>query len=305
MFSFRFATRYVVILSWLLALSGLDGAAAEFGTGRRTTFTLWQLPSQTASQNMSYVLRTHRGRILVMDGGNEGDAEYLRGFLAPLGNRVAAWFVSHPHPDHVDALTVLLKDPGSLKIEHIYGSIPAESWIMQHEPKPATHLNSVREFNRAVAGRGLKVEELSLGQRFNMDAIKIEIMGIKNPEITGNAINNSSIVMRASDRHKSVLFLGDLGVEGGRKLLSTRFARGLPSDYVQMAHHGQAGVDMDFYRAVQPRFCLWPTPDWLYDNDSGVGKGSGPWATLTVRQWMDELNVEGHFVSAYGLDRID
>ena len=66
-----------------------------------------------------------------------------------------------------------------------------------------------------------------------------------------------------------------------------------------------SGVDIDFYRAVQPRFCLWPTPDWLYDNDSGIGKGSGPWATLTVRQWMDELNVEGHFISAYGLDRID
>ncbi len=269
------------------------------------TFTLWQLPSRTPSQNMSYVLRTGGDDIIVIDGGNRGDAEYLRGFLAPLGNHVDAWFVSHPHPDHVDALTVLLQDPGDLQIAHIYGSMPDESWVAQHEPKPPTHLKSVEEFNQSVRDSGHSVEELSLGQTINIGSVAIDVLGIKNPEITGNAINNSSIVVRISDADKSILFTGDLGVQGGHKLLESSYASQLPSDYVQMAHHGQAGVDINFYRAVRPRYCLWPTPAWLWDNNSGGGTDTGPWQTITVREWMERMNVERHYVSADGLVRID
>ncbi len=242
---------------------------------------------------------------MVVDGGNKGDAEYLRGFLAPLGNRVDAWFVSHPHPDHVDALTVLLQNPGLLTIDHIYGSIPEESWVARHEPRPPGHLTTVQEFNQAVRSSGHDVEELSPGQTIEIDGIRIDVLGIRNPEIHSNAINNSSIVIRVSDARKSVLFTGDLGVEGGHKLLKSSFADQLTADYVQMAHHGQAGADVNFYHAVRPRFCLWPTPAWLWDNNSGGGRGSGPWQTLNVRQWMEDLNVEQHYVSADGLIRID
>ena len=58
-------------------------------------FSLWQLPSQTRSQMMSYVLSTRGGKVMVIDGGNRGDAPELREFLEPLGNRIHAWFLSH------------------------------------------------------------------------------------------------------------------------------------------------------------------------------------------------------------------
>ena len=90
---------------------------------------LWQLPSQTPSQMMSYVLRTGSGLVIVIDGGNTADAPYLRGFLGALGHRVRAWFISHPHPDHVDALTAILEDPQGLSVDSIYASLPTESWV--------------------------------------------------------------------------------------------------------------------------------------------------------------------------------
>jgi len=266
------------------------------------TFTLWQLPPQTGTQNMAYVLRSRGGRIVVVDGGMKGDAPYLQEFLVPLGNKVDAWFISHPHLDHVDALTTILSNPGDLTIEHIYGSLPDEASIKQHEPQA---LRTTLEFKQALSESGHRVEELSLGQTMDIDGMMIEVLGVKNPEITPNYVNNSSIVFRVSDAHKSVLFTGDLGVEGGRKLMKSQYAERLPSDYVQMAHHGQAGVDSNFYFAVRPRYCLWPTPKWLWDNDSGKGKGSGPWLTLSVRDWMEQMNVEKHYISADGLTRID
>ena len=46
-----------------------------------------------------------------------------------------------------------------------------------------------------------------------------------------------------------------------------------------------------FYQAVAPRACLWNTPDWLWNNDAGNGFDTGPWRTVEVRGWMEELGV--------------
>ena len=111
--------------------------------------------------------------------------------------------------------------------------------------------------------------------------------------------------MRVSDAAKSVLFLADLGVEGGEQLLHGPLAKRLPSDYVQMAHHGQTGVNEAFYQHVNPSYCLWPTPKWLWDNDNGGGKNSGHWRTLEVRAWMDKLPIKAHYPMYEGVHRID
>ncbi len=283
-----------------LALPCMTFAAADEKqpAGR---FTLWQLPPQTHSQNMCYVLRSDAGRLIVIDGGTSGDAGYLRGFLAALGNRVDAWFISHAHDDHYDAVTAILKKPGKLEIDKFYGSLPEDEWIKKNEPQS---LGRAVAFNRAVKDSGHRVSELRLGQVLHVDGIRIEILGVKNPEITPNAINNSSVVMRVSDRDKKVLFTGDLGVQGGRKLMKTPYAKQLTADYVQMAHHGQNGTDENFYKAVGAKQCLWPTPRWLWDNNSGKGKGSGPWKTLEVRAWMEKMGVAKNYVSADGLFQI-
>ena len=273
-------------------------------------FTLWQLPSQTQGQMNSYVLQTGHGEVMVIDGGNRGDAPYLKGFLGALGNHVHAWFISHPHPDHIDALTAILEDlhTGKLRnlvIDSIYGSMLPEEEVAKYETWSPVLLESVQNFNQIMRQINRQVREHHLGEVIEIDGVHIEILGIKNPEITGNFLNNSSVVMRVTDAGKSVLFTGDLGTQGGQKLLASRFRDRLRADYVQMAHHGQRGVDEAFYQAVMPKYCLWPTPRWLWENDKGEGKGSGDWDTLNVRAWMNKLEAHRHYVSADGLYRIE
>lgn len=72
-----------------------------------------------------------------------------------------------------------------------------------------------------------------------------------------------------------------------------------------MAHHGQAGVSEEFYKAVDPKYCLWPTPDWLWENKRRCRQNSGPWKTIEVRAWMEDLGVETHYIAKDGLHRID
>ena len=266
------------------------------------TFTVWQLPAQTHSQMMSYVIGAPDGRVMVIDGGMAGDAPYLRRFLKEMGGHVDAWFLTHMHDDHLGALEQILKSPDGLQIDKFYGSLPDVEWTAKccDEGEIAFH----RSFDATLRQSGRTVTDLRVGQVLRIGGVQVEVLGVRNPEFTVNALNNSSVVLRVCDSSKSVLFLGDLGPEGGEKLLHSSMAHMLPSDYVQMAHHGQNGVTKDFYQAVHARYALWPTPRWLWDNNSGKGMGSGPWRTLEVRQWMKDLGIHRNWVSADGLAQI-
>ncbi len=261
-------------------------------------FELWQLPAQTIGQMNSYVIKTANDKVIVIDGGNTGDAPYLRGFVAAMGNKVDHWFITHPHPDHADAFIEIIKSPADLKIGHIYGTMPDEKWISEYD---SNYLYVIQNLNKALKESGRQMKPLNPGQIIGIDGVKVEIFSTLNPEITSNAINNSSLVFKLTDDCKSVLFLSDLGVQAGNKLLKSPFVNKLKSDYVQMAHHGQNGVSRDFYEKVNADYALWPTPVWLWENDNGGGTNSGPWKTLEVRKWMEELGIKKNYVSAFGL----
>lgn len=284
-----------------LLTANLHGTTVDVTT-TAPNFILWQLPEQTHSQMMSYVLRTHTGKLIVIDGGTAGDAPYLRGFLAALGNDVHWWFISHQHSDHHQALTEILKTPQHPKIGRIYASLLPTEWLQKHAG--AEDVADDNAFRAALSTAETTVTDLEPGTTLEVDGVRIEVLAGRNPELTRNAINDQSVVLRVSDAGKSVLFLGDLGEAGGNKILSSAAKIQLRSDYVQMAHHGQNGVNEAFYQAVAPRVCLWPTPRWLWENDKGTGKSSGPWRTLEVREWMEHAGIKRNYVSADGLVRI-
>lgn len=253
---------------------------------------------------MSYVMRTPKGKIIVIDGGNPGDAPYLRQFLAGLGGKVEAWFLTHPHSDHMSAFIDIIQNPNGLKIDRIYASLPDEKWSEQYDSQNGK--DTLINVNEALHKAGRTAIELVLGADFIIDNMHFKVLGIKNPDILTGTTNNSSIVLKVWDKKKSVLFLGDLGLEAGEKLLRGKYAAELHADYVQMAHHGQDGAGEDVYKAIHPTYCLWPTPIWLWDNNAGQGKGTGPWKTLETRKWMQDLGVKHDYVTGVnGLVKID
>jgi len=260
----------------------------------RNGFTLWQLPEQTTTQMMSYVLRTPNDKVIVIDGGMAGDAPYLRQFIQDLGGSVEAWFLTHPHIDHVSAFIDILRNPNGIKIGEIYASLPTQEWMLTYDPQYARGLI---DLNRALKETGRSAIELTCGQDFVFDNVNFKVLAVKNPEIHAGTANNSSVVLRVWDSTKSVLFLSDTGQEAGEKLLRSKYVSYLPSDYVQMAHHGQDGAGEEVYKAIKPSYCLWTTPIWLWNNDNGGGTGSGPWKTLETRKWIEKMGVKRNYVT--------
>ncbi len=286
--------KVLLVLFSIAALGSTASAGALKPDSSNPRFTLWQLPSQGSTQMQSYVIQSAGGKVVVIDGGMTADGAYLRTFLKERGGRVDAWFITHPHQDHINALSWILIHPADLQIDRIYASLPTVEWVEQYA---AGSTNTLNGFHAALKGAGRGYTELHQGDVFDLDEIHIEVLSVKDPSLTLNALNNSSVVMHVSDPVKSVLFTGDIGVRAGNKILATIDPRKLKADYVQMAHHGQDCAGKNFYEAVAPDYCLWPTPLWLWDNNNGGGYDSGSWSTLETRKWMEELNVKSNYVS--------
>lgn len=289
---------FVKLCGVLLLSAGCNGCSSD---KENNHYEVWQLPSQTTAQMMSYVIRDKNGNVFVVDGGRTEDAQYLQSFLKKLGGVVTGWLITHPHGDHVGALSDILLKYREIRINTIYGSFPSGAWIEQYQPK---RFDDFKYLETALEKSGVSFRKTNPGQILGTDSLSIQVLSDINPEIHSNSVNNSSIVYRFHDKTKSVLFLGDLGVEGGNKLLQSQYAEYLSSDYVQMAHHGQRGVSESFYQRVKPTGCLWPTPDWLWDNNAGNGYDTGPWETVRVREWMRKLDVQQHYVMAKGIQQI-
>ncbi|MBP1588005.1 MAG: MBL fold metallo-hydrolase [Clostridia bacterium] len=259
-----------------------------------------QLRNFTPIQMMGFIIITDGGKVIVIDGGNKGDAD---GFLETLAGaaggacHIDAWFMTHPHDDHYGVFKELteraLRGAQIPSCDGFYFCRQDNS-LGEHEKHFA---GQIVEFNEAVARTKYPLIELKRGDCFSFDTVRFEVLRVANPEIHENAFNNSSCVFRLTEDRGAkppfvTIFLGDLGIEGGRELLAAYPEGSLRADALQLAHHGQNGVSREVYEAIAPRIALYCTPDWLWYNTIDPQKpGEGPWQTLEVRRWLEEIGA--------------
>ena len=247
-----------------------------------------QLTNHSPSQMMGYVVVTEDGRVAVIDGGCAQDADALRRILAREGGHVDLWLLTHPHYDHCEALMEILKDPRGISADGIYCSRLPDAWAA-NEPGYAQDLIGL---NAALSRSIWPVNDLREGQLLPLGTAEVRVLRVSDPDLTVNAFNNASCVFRLTEGGFSFLVTGDLGAKGGERLLR-QYGGALRSTAMQMAHHGQRGVTLDVYRAAAPEYAFWPTPRWLWENTLDPEKpGQGPWDTLRVRRWMEQLGAK-------------
>ena len=261
---------------------------------------VYALSSRIDGISLSTVFVSPEGRILVVDGGHNyagGDGKFLGDFLYKLGGQVDYWFITHAHLDHYGALVTMSErsDFYGVTIGEMLYSFPDRKWLLAREPGSVRHLNN---FLDNVLGRRLKHikrGDCSAGRIVKFGSWSFEILN--DPfHCDANTINNSSVMISVRAGGKTWLETGDLGVEGGRDAMA-KFGSRLKHDIVFLAHHGQCGVDKDFYAAVNPEAAVWPTPSWLWDNRVEKGTyGSGPYRTNYTKCWMQELGVKKNYV---------
>ncbi len=259
-----------------------------------------QLKNFSPIQMTGFIILTNGGHTIVVDGGNlqdtDGFLETLEEYTGVKNKEIDCWFMTHPHDDHFGVFKTLTERAEKGQ------EIPAcKMFCYTKQPDEFGHdeeifANQIVQFNEAVRKTCYPLHEFKEKEIFEFGDLTAEVLRVWNPEIKANAFNNSSAVLRFTEKRgqkKDFVFivLGDLGVEGGFELIE-KCPEGLKADAVQMAHHGQNGVSKEVYEAISPRFAFFSTPDWLwYNTIDPANPGKGPWKTLEVRSWMEELKA--------------
>ena len=257
---------------------------------------------------MGFVFITDRDRAVVIDGGRPADMEHLYSLV---GDReIAAWVLTHPHFDHISGFNrMMLDEKRRAQVKNVYYNFPSVDFVLSCEPQFQSEEEpcSVRDFEELLPLLGEKAVRVSPGMRVQADELTLSFLfcggerfRLPKPNL---AVNESSLVCRVTaPGMKSVLFLGDLGPEGGRELLRL-CPDALPSEIVQMAHHGHSGVSEEVYRKIRPEACIWCAPLWLYE-EADIEFEPELWGTVHQRKWMENLGVRTHYVSGMGTQEI-
>lgn len=290
--------KYVAIVLLIVAILSV---AIYIKNRPQAQIELTQISSDTGNRMMGYVIRTYDNKTIVIDGGLRADSAKLLNKIKEYGNDVDYWIITHPHQDHAGAFNDIIENHNSeLNIKELIYTANDVEWYKN--TSDADRIGEIEEFYKSLENEKVKSikREPQIGEKIKISSnINIEILGVKNPEITENAINNSSMVFKMYVNNTSILFLGDTGTESSEKLIKT-YGNKLKSDIVQMAHHGQAGGTEELYKIIDPKICLWPTPEWLWDNNSGGGYNSGTWKTLETRKWIEEIGVNTNYIAKDG-----
>ena len=271
---------------------------------------IYQIANRTKIQMMSYIIITENNKMVIIDGGNPcpEDALNLRKMIIENGGSVEAWFITHAHIDHFGALYWLMENikPFDIKINSIYYNFPPAIWLKEKKKFDPNYEMQIDGFLNGIIKNSIKVITPKAGNIIKIDNIKIEILNDCDNYQNYATINDTSICILVYFPNKRILFLADLEEAGGKNYIENYDVSKLKCDIVQMAHHGQSGVNEEFYSYVKPKICLYTAPDWLWENDvelfrkTGSNRNSGPWKTLETREWMRKIDVLASCPIAYG-----
>ncbi|MCQ2430884.1 MAG: hypothetical protein MJ192_11210 [Clostridia bacterium] len=300
---------------------------------------LYQLAPEDQSLTMCYVIRTTHNKLIVIDGGEDGvgkdKAPYLPAALRAIAGvgdndyfEVEAWFLTHAHKDHMNEISKMMRDytpESNYKINNIYFDFPpfgtseftGTSDDMQiarlrenmnaYGAVIGAEVAEGKDYYDTINGAVVNEEAIKNGLEFNIDGVRIEVLQTWSIKDGYSNLNDQSMITRFWVDGQSILFLGDCGPIAGKRLQDT-YGEALKSDIVQMAHHGQAGVNKACYAAIDAQIHLWPTPVWVWKNESKT------YGTDTTREWLygetflepDEYNIVAGMYKKYPgrIDRV-
>ena len=134
-------------------------------------YSILQSPNMTHTQMMGYIIKTPNGNLIVIDGGNPGDAGYLREQIMESGGHVDLWLITHCHDDHFCALMKILEAPDGITIDRICYNFPPRDWLEAVEPSDWN-----RAFFEVIDANTDLFQVLYEKDTLNIDGLQIEVL---------------------------------------------------------------------------------------------------------------------------------
>ncbi|GAA2994972.1 competence protein ComEC [Actinokineospora diospyrosa] len=208
----------------------------------------WAVVACDVGQGDAVVLSTaDSGRAVLVDTGPEPAP--VRECLDRLDvRRVPLVILSHLHADHVGGLASVLADRSVGAVAVGPGRAPEWAW---------------RQVRRQTEAASVPLVSVAEGQRLTWPGLSVEVLAPRGKETQGKevragsdgtAINNRSVVLRATTRAGRVLLTGDVELAAQADLLTAGVD--LAAEVVKVPHHGSRYTAPEFLAAVGARVAL-------------------------------------------------
>ncbi len=249
----------------------------------------------SAAQQLSAVLKSSDGKVIVVDGGQEADTEHLVSVIKEFGGNVDAWLITHPQTDHVGALNKILREKRSdISIDGIYCNFLEQAWYDENDSDECGMVRTLNE-NLAQYDQSRLHSDMSMGNTVKLsDNLSFRVMNSPQKSTGIFAGNSAGLMYDIMLNGKHFIILGDMAKDVGDKLMAAGVLDGVSCDFVQISHHGQTGVSDAFYNKLNPSYCIWPTNDYIYNalsvNNSGL-------ETTKTKICISGLKVKRNFVT--------
>ena len=211
---------------------------------------------------------------------------------APEGTKpvIAGWYMTHAHVDHMGLSEKFLETyHAKIDVRMVAYNFPDFDTItlVTDKENPADAAKLVRTFEQRIHSYYPNADTwvMHAGQKAQLPGVEIEVMFTPedyygmSTKGTFEWINHSCSSIRMTfDGGTTLMVLGDTEYTLLQKMEKNYDDSYLESDIMQITHHGANGAYTDFYKAVDPKICLWPTSEFnwntnenLKGNENGTG----------------------------------
>lgn len=208
----------------------------------------------TVNCGMMYIVRLADNSLFIIDGGHRyqcsdeavaGMAKYMHQLTETSSDekiRIAGWYFTHAHGDHIAACVRLLRTyPGIFDIERVMFNFPSFAVKPQGYDHDTFILkDTLREFCPNV-----KCLKLHTGQKFTLANAEFDVLYTHEDAVNYDDttifpfrdFNCTSSILKMTNAGKTVMWLGDTNVETEQLVSKTIPQEMWKSDVVQVAHH--------------------------------------------------------------------
>lgn len=172
----------------------------------------------------------------LIDAGNREDGDKLVSYFQSLGIKNFQYVIgTHAHEDHIGGMANIIQN---FSIKHFY------------MPDVVTTTKTFEDVLDSLQMKNIAFETPAIDDTFTMNDTKFQVLSIGKD---ATDLNNTSIVLRATYKNTSYLFMADAESSVEKNILD----KNIQSNVLKVGHHGsQYSTTASFLKAVNPEYAI-------------------------------------------------
>ena len=256
--------RILLVFSVMFVLISICGCEKK---EEKKSYVITQYGDYEANQHMFYTIEDEDNNLIIIDGGWDYEADMVRQVIAEHNNRVSAWIITHPHPDHAGAFNVIAQNPDGIVIDEIYTTD-----VHYERYKATAHwydMFEVCETFMDITGKMDNVHRVNEGDTFYALGLTFDVVHAWDDKVDtfeANLCNNGSMCFIVKGHDDKMLFCADTQEQVEEDIVS-RHKDELDVDYIQLGHHGNWGMTTSFYDNTNPEAVFFDANRGMFESE--------------------------------------